>query len=287
MFNEKARLILKSFELMGYHAIGIGDDDLSLGKKFLLELSKMSNVPFLSSNLIDEDSGKPLFQRYLIREVNGLRIGIFSLLSPHVFLSHSDPRKQGLIFQDPIETVQDMIKELGPRTDLIIMLSHQGYPKDVELALKTSGIHMIVGGHTGVHLTNAPVIKNTIILQNAPKGMYAQKLSLIFSNKENTFYNMATKYTYERNLAQHRQRLSSATASEAEKRQWQEALKNIENALKQLEERNPFTMSSFPLGEAVKDDPDIKKWVDDYKSKFPEKSEPRIHDSRGTYTPKP
>jgi len=114
---------------MGYHAIGIGDDDLSLGKKFLLELSKMSNVAFLSSNLIDEDSAKPLFQRYVIREVNGLKIGIFSLLSSDVFLGLSDPRKKGLIFQDPFQTAQEMIGELGAQTDLIILISHLSYPK--------------------------------------------------------------------------------------------------------------------------------------------------------------
>jgi 2',3'-cyclic-nucleotide 2'-phosphodiesterase (5'-nucleotidase family) len=76
----------------------------------------------------------------------------------------SDPRRSGLIFRDPVETAQEMVRELQPQTDLIILLSHPGYPKDVELALKISGIHMIVGGHTGVHLTNPPVIKNTIIL---------------------------------------------------------------------------------------------------------------------------
>src|SRR4030042_4070342 len=62
--NEKAHLILRSFDLMGYHAIGIGDDALSLGKDLLINLSKKFNVTFLSSNLIDEDSGKSLFQRY-------------------------------------------------------------------------------------------------------------------------------------------------------------------------------------------------------------------------------
>ena len=272
---------------MGYHAIGIGDDDLSLGKKFLTDLSKMSNVPFLSSNVMDEDSNKLLFQRYIIKEMNGLKIGIFGLLSGETFMGASDPRRSGLIFRDPVETAQEMVRELQPQTDLIILLSHLGYPKDVELALKISGIHMIVGGHTGVHLTNAPVIKNTIILQNAPKGMYAQKLSLIFSNKENTFYNMATKYTYERNLGKLRQQLSSAQASEAEKNQWKRAVEGIEQALKQFEEKNPFAITSFPLGETVKDHPEIKNMIDEYKSKFPEKSEPRIHDSRGTYTPKP
>jgi 2',3'-cyclic-nucleotide 2'-phosphodiesterase (5'-nucleotidase family) len=284
--EEKARLILKSFNLMGYHAIGIGDDDLTLGKKFLVELSKTSNGTFLSANVIDEDSGKPLFHRYIIKEMNGLKIGIFSLLSPDAFLGQSDPRKKGLIIRDPFETAQNMIKELGPKTGLIILLSHQGYPKDVELAQKIPGIHIIIGGHTGVDLNNPPVFKNTVIVQNASKGMYGRKLNLTFLNRGAAFYNVKTKHTYERNLAIFRRQLSSANASEAEKNQWKRSVEGIEQILKQLEEKNPFTFTSFPLGEAVKDHPEIKTMTDEYKSKFPEKSQPPLHDSRGTYTPK-
>jgi len=269
--EEKARLILKSLNLMGYHAIGIGDDDLSLGKKFLLELSKMSNVPFLSSNLIDEDSGKPLFQRHIIKEVNGLKIGIFSLLSPDVFLGLSDQRKKGLIFRDPFETAQEMVRELGPKTDLIILLSHQGYPKDVELAQKISGIHMIVGGHSGVHLSNPPIFKDTIILQTSSKGMYAARLDLTLLNNKASFYNITTKRSLEANLNKFQSQLASVQAPEAEKAQWQKAKESIEKALQQLEGRNYFTNTIFPLNESIKDHPGIKKMIDDYKSKFPEK----------------
>jgi 2',3'-cyclic-nucleotide 2'-phosphodiesterase (5'-nucleotidase family) len=285
--SEKARLILKSFELMDYHAIGVGDDDLSLGKKFLTDLSKLSHIPFLSSNAKDEDSGKPLFQRHIIKEVNGLKIGIFSLLSPEAFLGLSDPRRKGLIFGDPFETAQEMVKELETQTDLIILLSHLGYHKDVELAQKILGIHIIIGSHSGVDLANPPVIKYSIILQNSSKGMVGRKLNVSFSNKKETFYNVITKQTYERNLGRLRQQLKSATASEAEKKQWQGAVENIESALQQFKQRNSFAITSFPFGEAVRDHPDIKKMIDDYKSKFPEKSETPMHDSRGTYQPKP
>ncbi|NWG05030.1 MAG: hypothetical protein HXY44_19445 [Syntrophaceae bacterium] len=272
---------------MGYHIIGIGDDDLSLGKNFLLELSKTSKLIFLSSNVMDEISGKTLFQRHVIKEVNGLRIGIFSLLSPDIFLGSADPRKKGLTFRNPLETAQEMIRELKPQTDLILLLSHLGYPKDVELAQKMEGIQIIIGGHTGVHLSNPPVIKNTVILQTSSKGMYGQQLNLTFSNREASFYNVKTKQTYERNLARLRQQLSSTQASEAEKNQWQRAIENIERTLQQFEQGNSFTLTSFPLGETVKDHPEIKKMVDDYKSKFPEKIEPLVHDSRGVYRPKP
>jgi len=285
--EEKAHLILKSLNLMGYHAIGIGDDDLSLGKEFLIGFSKTSNVPFLSSNLIDQGSGKAPFQRYLLKEVNGLKIGIFSLLSPDTFIGASDPRKKGLTLRDPFETAQEMVRELGSQTDFIILLSHLGYHKDMELAQKIPGIHIIIGSHTGVDLTTPPVIKNTVIVQNSSKGMYGRKFNLTFSNREAAFYNVKTKHVYERNLAKLRQQLSSVNASEAEKNQWKRAIEGIEQALKQFEERNPFTITSSPLGEAVKDHLDIKKMIDDYKSKFPEKKEQPLHDSRGTYRPKP
>jgi len=55
--SEKAYLIIESLNLMGYDAIGIGEDDLTLGKDFLMEISKKANFPFLSSNLFDEASG--------------------------------------------------------------------------------------------------------------------------------------------------------------------------------------------------------------------------------------
>jgi len=284
--SEKARLILNSFNLMGYHAIGIGDDDLSLGKRFLIDLSKVSRIPSLSSNVIDEDSGKPLFERYLIRKVKGLRIGIFSLLSQDVFLGPSDPRKKGLIIRDPVETAQEMVRELGPQTDLIILLSHLSYHKDMELAQKIPGIPVIVGGHTGIHLSNPHVIKNTIVLQTSSKGMYAQKLNLTFLNREATFYNITTKRSLENNLSRLQHQLTSVNAPQAEKTQWQRSKENIEKALQQLEERNYFSHTILPLTEAIKDHPDIKKMVDDYKSKFPEKKEQSLHDSRGAYRPK-
>ena len=268
---QKARLIIDCFNLMGYDAVAIGDDDLSLGKKFILELSKTSNVPFLSSNLIDEDSGKPFFQRYIIKEVNGLKIGIFSLLSPDVFLGLSDPRKKGLIIRDPFETAQQIIGELGPQTDLIILLSHLGYPKDVEFTQKISRVHIIVGGHSGVHFSDPPVFKDTIILQTSSKGMYAARLNLTLLNNKTSFYNIKTKRSLEDTLKKLQLQLASVKASDAERDQWRRAKESYEKALQQLEGKNYFTNTIFPLNESIKDHPGIKKMIDDYKSKFPEK----------------
>jgi len=266
--GEKAHLMIESLNLIGYDAMGIGDDDLTLGKEFLLEISKKANFPFLSSNLLDETSGKVLFQSFLIKEINGLRIGIFALLSPDFFTGPSDPRKRGLTFKSPVDTAQAMVKELKPRTDLIILLSHLGYAKDIEVAQTLQGVNLIVGGHNGINLIYPPVNKNTIILQNASRGVFGARLDLFLYNHELPFYNSATKISLENNLNSINQRLNAKETPEAEKAQWRKAKENTERTLDQLLGKNHFTNNIIPLQEQMKEHPEIKKLVEAYKAQF-------------------
>jgi 2',3'-cyclic-nucleotide 2'-phosphodiesterase (5'-nucleotidase family) len=267
---EKARLIVESLNVMGYDAVGIGDDDLTLGKDPLMEIAKSANFPFLSSNILDETSEKPLFKPYLLKEVNGVRIGIFSLLSPDFFHGPSDHRKKGLVLRPPVETAQAMVNELRPKTDLIILLSHLGYSKDMELARAVQGIHVIVGSHTGINLVYPPVINGTIILQTGPKGMQAGKLHLTLFNSEPTFYNMASRRTLEDTLDNINNRLAHAGISEVDKAQWQKSKGEAERTLQQFEGKDEFTNTILSLGDQMKDHPDISKMVGEYKAKYPE-----------------
>jgi 2',3'-cyclic-nucleotide 2'-phosphodiesterase (5'-nucleotidase family) len=265
--TEKAQLIVESFNLTGYDAIGIGDDDLTLGKEFLLEISKKANFPFLSSNLLNEASGKVLFQSFLIKEINGLRIGIFSLLSPDFFTGPSDPRKKGLTIRQPIEVAQAMVKELKPKADLIILLSHLGYVKDIEMAQTVQGINIIVGGHSGINLVYPPVMKDTMILQTASRGMFGARLDLFFYNNEPIFYNSATKISLENNLKNINQQLNSKETPEVEKDQWRKAKEDTERTLNQLRGKNEFTNNIIPLQDQMKEHPDIKKMLEAYREK--------------------
>jgi 2',3'-cyclic-nucleotide 2'-phosphodiesterase (5'-nucleotidase family) len=265
--KEKAQLIVESFNLTGYDAIGIGDDDLTLGKEFLLEISKKANFPFLSSNLLNEASGKVLFQSSLIKEINGLRIGIFSLLSPDLFTGPSDPRKKGLTIRQPIEVAQAMVKELKPKADLIILLSHLGYVKDIEMAQTVRGINIIVGGHSGINLVYPPVMKDTMILQTASRGMFGARLDLFFYNNEPIFYNSATKISLENNLKNINQQLNSKGTPEVEKDQWRKAKEDTERTLNQLQGKNEFINNIIPLQDQMKEHPDIKKMLEAYRGK--------------------
>jgi len=271
----KANLILESLNLMGYDAMAIGDDDLTLGKDFLSDLSKKANFPFLSSNVIDEASGKPLFHSTLVKEVNGFRIGMFSLLAPEAFSGSEDTRKKGLTIRPPTEVAQAMVKELQPKTDFIFLLSHLGYPKDLELAQAVSGIHVIIGAHTGMNLVYPPVVKNTVVLQTASKGMYVGKLDLTILNDDlSFFFNVSTKRTLENTLRNVTAQLGNAKLAEAEKKQLQKSKEDIEKRLSQLQGKNEFTNRVLPITENMKDHPEISKMIEEYRSKYPELPKP-------------
>ena len=274
MVSEKARVILGGFNLMGYDALGIGDDDLTLGKDFLMEMSKKAQFPFLSSNIAHEDSGKLLFQPYLLKEIAEMKIGIFSLFSPDLFTGPNDLRKKGLVFRDPVETAQAMVRELQPKTDLIILLSHLSYPKDVELAQNISGIHVIIGGHTGANLLYPALVKNTYILQTASRGMYGARIDFVFNNDTFSFYNSTEKRSLESRLNYIKYRLTAKETPEREKAQWLKSKQDTERALALLQGKNEFTNIIFPLREGMKDHPGILKMVDEYKSKYPETEKP-------------
>jgi 2',3'-cyclic-nucleotide 2'-phosphodiesterase (5'-nucleotidase family) len=272
--SEKAQVILEGFNLMGVDALGVGDDDLTLGKDFLMEMSKKVQFPILSSNIVNEESGKLLLQPYLLKEIAGMKIGIFSLLSPDLFTGPNDPRKKGLVFRDPVETAQAMVRELQPKTDLLILLSHLSYSKDVELAQNISGIHLIIGGHTGANLVYPPLIKNTYLLQTAPKGMYGARIDFTFNNNTFSFYNSTEKRSLESRLNYVKYRLMAKETPEREKAQWLKSKQDTERALAQLQGKNEFTNIIFPLREGMKDHPDILKMIDEYRSKYPETGKP-------------
>jgi 2',3'-cyclic-nucleotide 2'-phosphodiesterase (5'-nucleotidase family) len=176
--SEKARLILRCYNLLGYDALGIGDDDLGLGKDFLVDLSKTASFSFVSSNLMDEETGQALFQTHVIKETGGLRIGIFSLLSPYLFSNESDSRIRGLTVREPLEEAKSILKKLRPETDLVVLLSHLGYAPDIELAETVPGIDVIFGGHSGLSLSYPMRIKDTIIVRGGSKGLHVGELHL-------------------------------------------------------------------------------------------------------------
>ncbi|WP_322490470.1 bifunctional metallophosphatase/5'-nucleotidase, partial [Chloroflexus sp.] len=86
----------------------------------------------------------------------GKKIGIFGLTTPETaILSSPGP---GVTFREDLEAVvaEQVAALQAQNVDAIIALTHIGYTVDLDLAQKTSGISLIIGGHSHTPLGPQP-----------------------------------------------------------------------------------------------------------------------------------
>lgn len=268
--NLKAQAIVAAFNHMGADAITIGDDDLLLGKENLLELLKGAEFRVVSANLIDSESGTPLFRPYFIKEVGGLRVGIFGLFPK--LEGETDGRFAGLTVLEPFGAAQQMVSMLKEEADFVILLSHLGYPKDLELAKHVEGISLIVGGHTGINLSHPRMVRNTVVLQVAKKGRYLGRADLTIGDPSRPFVNVKTRETLKRRLERIETRLEAldreTSLDSAGKKRNRKTLEQqkaeTEKLLRSYESHNEMVNQIVPLTDQVVPDADCDRILRSY-----------------------
>lgn len=162
-------LEFKLMNRMGYHAATLGNHDFDNGLEGLLAQLPNAEFQFVSSNYDFSNTILDGFIKpYTVFERGGIRIGVFGLgiaLEGLVL-----PELYGeTVSNNPYEIAQDMAQSLRlkEKCHLIICLSHLGYKyreeqrySDVVLAKTTSGIDLIIGGHTHTFMEQADVLEN-------------------------------------------------------------------------------------------------------------------------------
>lgn len=176
---SKGENAIKVLEAAGYDYMTLGNHDFNYGYERLLELRDLSSVEMISANIIKD--GENLFNPYVIKEMGGVKIGIFGLTTPETAYKTSPSNVEGLIFADSIEVSKKMVEELKDKTDIIIALVHIGLDESSVITSKAiaeavEGIDLIIDGHSHTLLENGLLINNTLIAQT---GNYDQNLGYI------------------------------------------------------------------------------------------------------------
>jgi hypothetical protein len=167
----KAELIVHIYKTIGIDAVNIGELDLVLGIDYLKDLSKKENFPFISANLVDGNNA-PIFQRYVIKKVNGKNIGIFGIMgdTSEMTAKISEITKDAVTVQDPLQAAESVVKELTGKVDYIVALTHQGTNRDWVIARRVKGIDLVVGGHDKQKTKEPFEADKTFIVQAGEKG---------------------------------------------------------------------------------------------------------------------
>jgi sulfur-oxidizing protein SoxB len=182
---SKGMAVVNTQNAMGYDAM-TGHWEFTYGEKQLLSNIKKLKFPFIAQNVTNATWGGLIFKPYIIKEVNGLRVGIIGQAFPYVPLAHPSHFVKNWNFGIDTSHAQKMVNELKnkEKVDLVVVLSHNGLEVDRKFAALINGIDIIVGGHTHDILPAPQIINNTIIVQAGTHGKFVGRIDLNVQNKK-------------------------------------------------------------------------------------------------------
>ena len=158
----------------------IGNHEFDYDQPNLKILMKIAGFKIFTSNVFTKE-GKPYTKdRFYIRTVNGIKVGIFGLTTSETPVTTYPKYVAGLTFKNEIKVAREMVKLLKSRgAEMIVALNHVGLGTDETLAEDVKGIDIIIGGHSH-SITNNYRIKNTWIAQAGSSSRYLGKIDIAF-----------------------------------------------------------------------------------------------------------
>lgn len=188
----KGKLAAEMMNQMGYDAMTVGNHEFDDGPEVLRGFMDAVDFPVLMSNA--DVSGEELLADVLMKstviERGGEKLGLIGL-TPQDTDELASPGPN-IIFTDPSDAVQGEVDKLTEQgVNKIIVLSHSGYGVDQRVAQNTTGVDVIVGGHSNTLLGTMdgaagayPTVVNGVqIVQAYAYGKYLGELNVTFDDE--------------------------------------------------------------------------------------------------------
>ncbi|MBN2406145.1 MAG: redoxin domain-containing protein [Elusimicrobia bacterium] len=174
----QAEYVIRMMAMMDYNAIGIGDQEFIMGRKFLEK--NISRLPYLCANIsvCDDKTCWDLAKGYDIFEAGEARIAVLSVINPDIFVLFPKDRIEGVKFKSLMETIAGNVPHMRKNADIVVLLSHSGDEQDRKIASEVEGIDIIIGGHSQTLHKDPVKIGDTLIVQAGANGHRVGKITL-------------------------------------------------------------------------------------------------------------
>jgi 2',3'-cyclic-nucleotide 2'-phosphodiesterase (5'-nucleotidase family) len=155
--------IVAAMNLAGYDAMALGNHDFDFGRLRLAASQRQATFPMLSANALGT-TGKPAFPPFVVKSVDGVRVGILGLVTSQAVNWLSPDLLLGLRFTDPVAVARRWVGELRgeQKCDVVVIVAHVGFEKDPKtgenrrggggdrayaLATEVPGVDLVLAGH--------------------------------------------------------------------------------------------------------------------------------------------
>lgn len=178
--------MMLAMNTLHYDAMTVGNHEYNFGLKVLEKARREASFPFLSANTYDAGTDRTHYTPYIIKEVEGVRVGILGLTTPGIPAWENKENYAGLEFHETVAEARKWVRVLHEKehADLVVVAMHMGLEEDlatgeispgqvenenaaVRIATDVPGIDVILMGHT--HREVPSVYINGVLLTQADK----------------------------------------------------------------------------------------------------------------------
>ncbi|MCI5642950.1 MAG: metallophosphoesterase, partial [Peptoniphilus sp.] len=174
----------------------LGNHDFNYGYDYLKNYTKNMRGKLLCANVIDR-SGEINLSNYVIKEINGFKIGIVGIVTDWVNLWERKENLENFEIRDSFETAKEVLKILKKeKTDFNILIYHGGYEIDLKTGEKLSDTSENVGGKIAEeleydlilaghqHMELSGKIGNTFAIETPANGAKAAVIEIDTEDKK-------------------------------------------------------------------------------------------------------
>lgn len=176
--------MMLTMSALRFDAMAVGNHEYNFGLKTLLKARSEAKFPMLSANTYKKGTEQTFFDPYLVKEVNGVRVGILGLTTPAIPNWEDAENYAGLEFREPVAEAKKWVAVLKQkeRVDLVVIAMHMGIGEDLatgevrpgeqphenealSIARQVQGVDVILMGHT--HREVPAMYVNGVLLTQA------------------------------------------------------------------------------------------------------------------------
>ncbi len=185
LLQSKGEAIVPVLNKMGFSAM-VGHWDFAYGPEQLNKLAHQLNYPVLGINIYKDDDTLFL-PPYIIKQLEDIKVAVIGICSDIIGKTMPANFSEGLKITDgSMELPHYIQKVTNEGADIIILLSHNGFPQDVSLLSGINGIDVCLSAHTHNRLYEAIKVNDCIVIQCGCHGSFVGNLQLQIEQKKLT-----------------------------------------------------------------------------------------------------
>ncbi|MBV9957610.1 MAG: bifunctional metallophosphatase/5'-nucleotidase [Acidobacteria bacterium] len=188
--------MMLAMNALKYDAMAVGNHEYNFGLRVLEKARGEAKFPWLSANTYRKGTDQTYFTPYLVKEVNGVRIGILGLTTPGIPGWENVENYAGLEFREPVSEAEKWVRVLREkeRVDVVVVAMHMGLERDLRtgeltpgqqphenealaIAERVPGIDVILMGHTHREVP-AMILNNVLLTQANSWGKHLARVDL-------------------------------------------------------------------------------------------------------------